>query len=71
MFDQKGVVFGAVWQDDFTVIHRYIDCVEDIKLMQHSKYMQSSMENCYQQAENFLKDGRGVLLQVHHVRLQD
>lgn len=61
MFDQKGVVFGAVWQDDFTVIHRYIDCVEDIKLMQHSKYMQSSMENCYQQAENFLKDGRGVL----------
>ena len=59
--DQKGVVFGAVWNENFTVEHRYIECVNEIELMQHSKYMQSEIKNSYRQAEKFLKDGRVVL----------
>ena len=59
--EQNGVVFGAVWTENFTVAHRYIECVEDIELMQHSKYMQSEMKNCYRQAEQFLQNDRRVL----------
>ena len=56
-----GVVFGAVFDENWEVHHTYAETLEDIKPMMGSKYLQSRMENSYCQAEAFLKEGREVL----------
>lgn len=57
----KGVVFGAGFEKDGTVVHSYTETLEGISLFQGSKYVQSRIGNTYKEAENFLKQGRYVL----------
>lgn len=56
-----GVVFGAVFDEKWEVKHTYAEKIEDVKPMMGSKYLQSRMENCYKDAEIFLKAGIKVL----------
>lgn len=56
-----GIVFGAVFDENWEVKHAYADNLADVKLMMGSKYLQSRIGNCYQLAEKFLKAGRKVL----------
>lgn len=56
-----GVVFGAVFDENWEVKHTYAEKIEDVRPMMGSKYLQSRIENCYKNAEKFLKDGRLVL----------
>lgn len=56
-----GIVFGAVFDENWEVKHAYADNLADVKLMMGSKYLQSRIGNCYQLAEKFLKEGRKVL----------
>lgn len=61
IIEQGGVVFGAVFDEDWEVKHTYAETLDNVRPMMGSKYVQSRMENCYCEAEMFLKSGREVL----------
>lgn len=54
-------IFGAKWNDDFSVSHSSIDDVSDIDIFRKSKYLQSEIGNSYIEVENALKDGQTVV----------
>ena len=56
-----GIVFGAVFNEDWEVEHIYVDDVNDLKRLRGSKYVQSHIGNSYAMAEKFLKEGKEVL----------
>lgn len=58
---EKGVVFGAVFDKEWTVKHTYAENIEAVYPMMASKYLQSKIGNCYKKAELFLKQNRKVL----------
>lgn len=58
---ERGVVFGATYNDNWEVEHCYIEHKEDIEKLRGSKYVQSRIGTAYQEVENFLKEGRKVL----------
>lgn len=58
---QGGVVFGAAFNDDFSVAHKCVDNIEELGLLRGSKYVQSRIGTTYKEAEKFLEDGRFVL----------
>lgn len=57
----KGVVFGARFNETWDVVHSWSDTLEGINPFMSSKYVQSQIGDSYKQAEEFLKDGREVL----------
>lgn len=61
VLQQKGVVFGAAFAEDHSVHHIMIDREEDLPLLQGSKYVQSRIENTYQEAKQQLEQGKTVL----------
>lgn len=70
VLSKEGVVFGAVFDENWEVKHTYAETLEGIKPMMGSKYLQSRIGNSYCEAEKFLKEGREVLLQGHLAKLQ-
>lgn len=58
---QGGVVFGAVFDEKFNVLHTFAENKEGIKKICKSKYMQSEIGSSFIQAKNFLEAGRIVL----------
>ena len=58
---QNGVVFGARFNDAWEVVHDYTETHEGLASFRCIKYVQSSIGECYRQAENFLKSGRTIL----------
>lgn len=64
VLSRGGIVFGAtlVFEDGHaTPRHIAIDSMEQLPLLQGSKYVQSAIGYSYQQAKSFLKDGKKVL----------
>jgi coenzyme F420-reducing hydrogenase beta subunit len=61
VIEDGGVVFGAGFDENFEVMHSYIEKKNDIGKFRGSKYVQSKIGNTYKQAESFLKSGRKVL----------
>lgn len=61
VIDNGGVVFGAVFNENFNVLHVAAECKEDLSKMRCSKYVQSKIGDTYKQAEDLLKQGRRVL----------
>lgn len=61
VIDDGGVVFGAAFDENFNVIHKAIDKLDDIIKLQGSKYVQSKIGDTYKQAKQFLESGRIVL----------
>lgn len=61
VIERGGVVFGAVFDDNWEVVHTYAETIDGVKLMMGSKYVQSRIGNCYCEAEKFLKSGREVM----------
>ncbi len=57
----NGIVYGAVFDENWEVHHIGIEVIEDISLMQGAKYVQSRMENCCREVECNLQAGRLVL----------
>ena len=55
------MVFGARFNDDFDVVHDYIEKIEDISLFQGSKYVQSTIHDSFKKAKKFLDSNRLVL----------
>lgn len=65
-----GVVFGAGFDENLNVLHRFIEREGDIELLQRSKYVESRIGDAFKQARDFLKRGRivlfsGVQCQIH------
>lgn len=58
---EGGVVFGARFDDEWNVIHDYVENAQDISIFRGSKYVQSRVSDTYKKAEMFLKQGRKVL----------
>lgn len=61
IFERKGVVFGACFDDDWSVYHHYTEDVNDLDRFRRSKYVQSRIGNSFHDAESFLKSDRYVL----------
>lgn len=61
VLDRGGVVFGASYNDDFSVSHRFAENTDELRRFCGSKYVQSDIGISYRQAELFLKEGRYVL----------
>lgn len=57
----RGVVFGARFNQNLEVIHDYIEKKEDIELFRGSKYVQSNIEGNYKKAKEMLDKKRKVL----------
>ncbi|NLY75830.1 MAG: 4Fe-4S dicluster domain-containing protein [Firmicutes bacterium] len=60
VISKGGVVFGAVFTDNFVIQHSYIENKEEIGKMRGSKYVQSSIGHTFKQAKEFLDRGRYV-----------
>lgn len=56
-----GVVFGAVFDDEWQVMHKSAETIEELGPMQGSKYVQSRIGSTYSQAAKLLKEGRRVM----------
>ena len=56
-----GVVFGAVFDENWHVTHSYTDKVEELNRFRESKYVQSTIGDTYKKAKELLEDGRKVL----------
>ena len=59
--DSGGVVFGAAFDQDWSVHHIAIEREEDIPLLQGSKYVQSVIGVSFKSAKEQLQSGRKVL----------
>ncbi len=58
--ENGGVCIGAVYDQDFSVIHGVIDSCEDLQKLKTSKYSQSRLEEAYAKAKDLLETGRTV-----------
>ena len=58
---EGGIVFGAVFDGSWNVVHTYADSIDGVWAMMGSKYVQSDINDSYIKAERFLEDGRIVL----------
>lgn len=61
IIEQKGIVFGARFNEEWQVIHDYTETLEGIAPFMGSKYVQSFIGDSYVLAKKFLDDGRWVL----------
>lgn len=61
VIDEGGVVFGASFNHDFSVVHKYIETKGELRELRGAKYVQSVIGNTYRQVKEFLKQGRWVL----------
>lgn len=61
IIDKGGVVFGAAFDDRLKVRHICAQSVEELSKFRNSKYVQSTLGECFQQAKVFLDGGREVL----------
>ena len=61
IINKNGIVFGAIFDDKFEVIHSYIESNKEISKMQGSKYVQSDIQKTYEKAKKFLNEGKYVL----------
>lgn len=61
IIEEGGVVFGAKFSNRWEVVHGYIESKEEIAMLRGSKYVQSKVEQSYQQVKAFLKQNRKVL----------
>lgn len=61
VLEDKGVVFGAAFTEEFGLKHSYTDSVEGLKKYRGSKYLQSEIGSTFEQVRSFLEKGTKVL----------
>ena len=61
IIDTGGVVFGARFDADFSVVHGYAQTREELAAFRGSKYVQSTLGNAYVDCKRFLESDRCVL----------
>jgi coenzyme F420-reducing hydrogenase beta subunit len=61
VLNDGGVVFGVKFDNDFTVVHDYIETMEGLEKFRGSKYVQSRIGGSYKMAKDFLNQGKKAL----------
>lgn len=61
VINEGGVVFGAIFNKKWEVVHGYAETIENISQFRGSKYVQSRIGENYIKAKQFLDAGRKVL----------
>ena len=61
ILEQGGVIFGAAFDEDFSVRHQMVASTESLNALRGSKYVQSRTEDTFRNAEILLKSGKMVL----------
>ncbi len=61
MLEKGGVVYGAAWKSVKEVAHIRVEKDDELKLLQKSKYVRSSLDGIFNQVEEDLKQGIEVL----------
>ena len=61
IIDMKGIVFGVAFDENFNVMHKYVENKEQLKELRGSKYLQSDIKEIYKQVKAFLEQDRYVL----------
>jgi len=61
ILSQNGIVYGAAMTDELSVIHCRIDSIQNLHLLQGSKYVQSDIGNIYRQVRDDLNKNLKVL----------
>lgn len=61
IIDHHGVVYGAVWNSDFSVSHVRISNYEDLEKLKGSKYVQSNLADIFKSVEHEVKNEKLVL----------
>lgn len=61
ILQKNGVVFGACFDEQWNVVHRYTETKEGLSRFRGSKYVQSHIGDSFLQAKRFLDEGREVL----------
>lgn len=56
-----GVVFGGTYDNNWNIVHQYIESIDELSKLRGTKYVQSNIGKCFIQVESFLKEGRQVL----------
>lgn len=74
VIQNKGVVFGAMFNNNWDVVHSYTETIEGLEPLRTSKYVQSQIGSSMKKAEEFLEKGKLVLYvgtpcQIHALRL--
>ena len=55
----NGIVFGAAMSDDcHSVVHCKVTDIADLEKLRTSKYVQSKIEDTYQDAKSYLDNGK-------------
>ena len=57
----NGIVFGAVFDENWNVVHSYAETQKQIEFLKRSKYVQSRIGTNYKQVKSFLIQGKHVL----------
>ena len=58
---EGGVVFGARFAEDWSVVHDYADTLEGVEAFMGSKYVQSRLDDTFCVVRKLLNEGRKVL----------
>lgn len=61
VISENGIVFGSLWNDDFSVEIRGIDDESKLQGFNRHKYIQSSTGLTFREVLNYLKEGKKVL----------
>ena len=61
VIENAGMVFGAAWEEDFSVKHKGISSKNDLHQLQGSKYTQSDARDSFKEIEELLKEDKRVL----------
>lgn len=59
--NNKGVVFGAKFNNSWEVVHDYTETIEGVSAFRGSKYVQSQINDNLKKVQKFLQEGREVL----------
>ena len=61
ILNRNGVVFGAMFDNDFSVVHGKITSIDELTKLRKSKYVQSIIGDTYKEAKELLDNGKLVL----------
>ena len=56
-----GIVYGAAFDEDLHLTHKGVDSIEDLPLLQGSKYIQSDIGLCFREIKEHLDTNKPVL----------
>ena len=61
IIEKGGIVYGAAFNKNLYLSHKGVDSVEDLYLLQGSKYLQSDIKLCFREIKKHLSANRPVL----------